>query len=389
MPFSPRRALLVSLAFVLLVGPGLAGPAAAQQPPYWTESTGATVPADIQRLNDFMNSLAERMKPALVQVRVRRPADPDSAPSVPTPGQPNPDERRASGSGFIIRQDGYLVTNAHVVEEAERIQIQLYDGRRFAGRVIGFDNRVDLALVKIDATALPVALLGDSNRLRVGEFVLALGHPFGLEQTVSFGIVSRKGAPLDVAAPGFDFIQTDAAVNPGNSGGPLVNMAGEIVGVNSMAARNGSIGFAIPINLVKGLLPQLAEKGKVEWGWLGVSISEVGEDEAPKFGLSEAKGVLIRQVVAGQPADQGGVKANDVVLAVNGTALEGPRDLQRIISSTPVGRTVTLKVWREGKPTELDVVVGAYQGATRPVRAPQTPAPGSPTPPSPQQPPKK
>jgi serine protease Do len=140
---------------------------------------------------------------------------------------------------------------------------------------------------------------------------------------------------------------------------------------------------------VKGLLPQLAEKGKVEWGWLGVSISEVGEDEAPKFGLSEAKGVLIRQVVAGQPADQGGVKANDVVLAVNGTALEGPRDLQRIISSTPVGRTVTLKVWREGKPTELDVVVGAYQGATRPVRAPQTPAPGSPTPPSPQQPPKK
>ena len=389
MPF-PRRVLLVALAFALLVGPGLPGPAGAQQPPYWTESQGASVPADIQRLNDFMNGLAERMKPALVQVRVRRPADPDSAPSVPTPGQPNPDERRASGSGFIIRQDGYLVTNAHVVEEAERIQIQLADGRRFAGRVVGFDNRVDLALVKIDAAGLPVALLGDSNRLRVGEFVLALGHPFGLEQTVSFGIVSRKGAPLDVAAPGFDFIQTDAAVNPGNSGGPLVNMAGEIVGVNSMAARNGTIGFAIPINLVKGLLPQLAEKGKVEWGWLGVSIAEVGEDEAPKFGLSEAKGVLIRQVVAGQPADQGGVKPNDVVLAVNGTALEGPRDLQRIISSTPVGRTVKLKVWREGKPTELDVVVGAYQGtATRPTqRGPQTPPPGPQPPPSPQQPPK-
>ena len=391
MPFSPRRALLVPLAFALLVGPGLPGSAAAQQPPYWTESQGASVPADIQRLNDFMNGLAERMKPALVQVRVRRPADPDSAPSVPTPGQPNPDERRASGSGFIIRQDGYLVTNAHVVEEAERIQIQLADGRRFAGRVVGFDNRVDLALVKIDAAGLPVALLGDSNRLRVGEFVLALGHPFGLEQTVSFGIVSRKGAPLDVAAPGFDFIQTDAAVNPGNSGGPLVNMAGEIVGVNSMAARNGTIGFAIPINLVKGLLPQLAEKGKVEWGWLGVSIAEIGEDEAPKFGLSEAKGVVIRQVVAGQPADQGGVKANDVVLAVNGTALEGPRDLQRIISSTPVGRTVKLKVWRDGKPTELDVVVGAYQGAavTRPTpRGPQTPPPGPQQPPSPQQPPK-
>ncbi len=381
MALFPRRVLLVLLAFALLVVPGLSGPVAAQQP-YFTESPGASAPADIQRLNDFMNGLAERMKPALVQVRVRRPADPDSAPGVPMPGQPNPDERRASGSGFIIRQDGYLVTNAHVVEEAERIQIQLSDGRRFAGRVVGFDNRVDLALVKIDATGLPVALLGDSNRLRVGEFVLALGHPFGLEQTVSFGIVSRKGAPLDVAAPGFDFIQTDAAVNPGNSGGPLVNMAGEIVGVNSMAARNGTIGFAIPINLVKGLLPQLAEKGKVEWGWLGVSITEVAEDEMPKLGLTETKGVMIRQVVAGQPADQGGVKANDVVLAIDGTTVDGPRDLQRIISSTPVGRTVKLKVWREGKPTELDVVVGAYQAANRPARrGPLVPPPGPPQPP--------
>jgi S1-C subfamily serine protease len=380
MALLPRRVLLVTLAFALLAAPGLTGPAAAQQS-YFTESPGASVPADIQRLNDFMNGLAERMKPALVQVRVRRPADPGSLPSAPIPGQPNPDERRASGSGFIIRQDGYLVTNAHVVEEAERIQIQLSDGRRFAGRVVGFDNRVDLALVKIDATNLPVALLGDSNRLRVGEFVLALGHPFGLEQTVSFGIVSRKGAPLDVAAPGFDFIQTDAAVNPGNSGGPLVNMAGEIVGVNSMAARNGTIGFAIPINLVKGLLPQLAENGKVEWGWLGVSIAEVAEDEAPKLGLTEAKGVMIRQVVAGQPADQGGVKANDVVLAINGTLVDGPRDLQRIISSTPVGRTVKLKLWREGKPTELDVVVGAYEGGRPARRAPLLPPPGAPQPP--------
>ena len=146
---------------------------------------------------------------------------------------------------------------------------------------------MDLALVKIEATGLPVAELGNSNGLRVGEFVLALGHPFGLEQTVSFGIVSRKGAPLLVAAPGFDFIQTDAAVNPGNSGGPLVNMAGEVVGINSMAARNGSIGFAIPVNLAKGLLPQLAEKGKVEWGWLGVSIGEVSDEDQVKYNLKE------------------------------------------------------------------------------------------------------
>jgi serine protease Do len=384
-----HQAAVVAVLSLLL---SLAGVAGAQQasppsPTYWTESPAASVPADIQRLNDFMNGLAERMKPALVQVRVRRvvdPPDPHEQQPPRTPGHPPvpPEEgRRASGSGFIIRQDGYLVTNAHVVDDAEQIQIKLFDGRRFTGRLVGLDTRVDLALVKINATGLPVASLGDSNRLRVGEFVMALGHPFGLEQTVSFGIVSRKGAPLEVAAPGFDFIQTDAAVNPGNSGGPLVNMAGEVMGINSMAARNGTIGFAIPVNLVKGLLPQLVEKGRVEWGWLGVTIAEIGEDDASKYGLSEPRGVLIRNVVVGQPADKGGVRANDVIVGVDGASLEGPRDLQRIISATPVGRTVKLKVWREGKPTELDVVVGAYEGPNRtsprrmPEHAPTEPAP--------------
>jgi serine protease Do len=337
----------------------------------WTESQGSAPPADIVRLNDFMAGLAERLKSSLVQVRVRRAIEPQT--EGPEPG--TPEERRSSGSGFIIRKDGYLVTNAHVVDEAERIQVKLADGRRFEGRLVGLDERVDLALVKIEAKDLPVATLGDSNKLRVGEFVVALGHPFGLEQTMSFGIVSRKGAPLLVAAPGFDFIQTDAAVNPGNSGGPLINMAGEVVGINSMAARNGSIGFAIPVNLVKGLLPQLAEKGKVEWGWLGVSIAEVSDDEMLKYSLKEARGVLIRQVVAGKPADQGGVKANDVILAVDGSPVEEPRDLQRIIASTPVGKTVKLSVMREGKPTEVTVTIGAYEGSMpRPRRAAPSPS---------------
>jgi serine protease Do len=338
-------------------------------------------PPDIVRLNDFMHDLTERLKAPLVQIRVRRVAEAQEGQEQ----QPNaPDERRSQGSGFIIREDGYLVTNAHVVGDAERIQVRLIDGRRFEGKVVGLDERVDLALVKIDAKGLPVAPLGDSNRTRVGEFVLALGHPFGLEQTVSFGIVSRKGAPIQVAAPGFEFIQTDAAVNPGNSGGPLVNMAGEVVGVNSMAAVNGTIGFAIPVNLVKALLPQLAEKGKVEWGWLGVSIAEVPDEEAAKFGLKEAKGVLIRQVVAGQPADQGGIRANDVVVSVDGTAVEGPRDLQRIISSTPVGQSVKISLMREGKEQQVAVTVGAYQAAPRVPRR-IVPAPG-PRQPSPQPP---
>src|SRR5262245_41470691 len=335
MPRYLTRIAIVSLLFVTL-----AVPVGAQTSPpsdlLWTESSNSKVPADIARLNDHMNSLAEKLKPTLVQVRVRRTEA--QAEGEQQPG--TPEERRTSGSGVIIRSDGYLVTNEHVVNEAEKIQVKLADGRKFEGRMVGVDERVDLALVKIEATGLPAAALGDSNKLRVGEFVLALGHPFGLEQTVSFGIVSRKGAPLTVAAPGFEFIQTDAAVNPGNSGGPLINMAGEVVGVNSMAARNGTIGFAIPVNLVKMLLPQLAEKGKVEWGWLGVSIADVGDEDFAKYQLKEPKGVLIRHVVAGQPADKGGVKANDVVLAVDGSRVDEPRDLQRIIASTPVGNTV-------------------------------------------------
>jgi S1-C subfamily serine protease len=356
------------LVALLLALPALPVPAAE---PLYKESPGAAPPADIARLNDFLNGLAEGLKPSLVQIRVRRPAEPQSEGQ----GEPRaPEEpRRTTGSGFIIREDGYIVTNAHVVTDGERIQVRLYDGQRFGARLVGQDDRVDLALLKIEATGLPAALLGNSDRLRVGELVLALGHPFGLDQTVSFGIVSRKGAPLQVAAPGFDFIQTDAAVNPGNSGGPLVNMAGEVVGVNSMAARNGSIGFAIPINLVKALLPQLAEKGKVEWGWLGVSIGEVSDEDVPKLGLKEARGVLIRQVMAGQPADRGGIKANDVIVSVDGAPLEGPRDLQRIISSTPVGKTVRLSLIREGKETEVEVTVGAYQGAARSPRRTQPP----------------
>lgn len=327
--------------------------------PLWREGGGGVVPPEIARLNDLLSQLAERLKPALVQVRVRRAQREGKPPE----SQPPPEERRrTSGSGFLVREDGLLVTNAHVVEGAERIEVKLADGRRFQGKLLGSDSRVDLALVRIEGVSgLAVLPLGDSNRLRVGEFVLALGHPFGLEQTVSFGIVSRKGAPLRAAAPGFDYIQTDAAVNPGNSGGPLVSMAGEVVGINTLAARNGSIGFAIPINLVKGLLPQLAEKGEVAWGWLGVGIDEVSDEDAPKLGLREPRGALIRQVMAGQPADQGGLKAMDVVLAVDGSPVDAPRDLQRIIALTPVGKTVTLTVQRDGKETAVPVTVGRYQ----------------------------
>jgi serine protease Do len=325
----------------------------------WQESpTVLTAPPELARFNELLAELADRLKPALVHVRVRRPAVQKDKDDAETPAEP----RRSSGSGFAITPDGLIVTNAHVVEGADWIQVRLFDGRRFGAKVIGRDARVDVALVKIDGVDnLPTLRFADSNRVRVGEFVLALGHPFGLEQTVSFGIVSRKGSPLSSAAAGFDFIQTDAAINPGNSGGPLVNMAGEVVGVNSMAARNGSIGFAIPSNLIKVLVPQLASKGKVEWGWLGVSIAEITDDDAARLKLNEPRGVLIRSVMPGEPAEKGGIKANDVITAIDGTILHTTRDLQRIVSSAPVGKRVRIVVMRDGKPSEVEVEIGRYR----------------------------
>jgi serine protease Do len=348
------RLLVLIVAASLLIGASTLGAADA---PTKVGPVPAVAP-ELARFNDLLAGLAESLKPAIVHVRVRRAA----ATRGPEREDQEGEQRRSTGSGFIIDPEGVIVTNAHVVDGANSVQIRLFDGRRFLAKVLGKDNRVDLAALKIDgASSLPVLPLGDSNRIRVGEFVLALGHPFGLEHSVSFGIVSRKGAPLTVAAPGFDFIQTDAAVNPGNSGGPLINMAGEVVGVNSMAARNGSIGFAIPSNLVKTLMPQLVAKGKVEWGWLGVSIGEVSEDDLERLKLTEAKGVLIRSVMPGEPADQGGVKANDVIVAVDGNQLDGPRDLQRVVSATAVGKTVKVVLMREGKQTQVDVTIGRYR----------------------------
>ena len=328
---------------------------------YWREDATIAPAPELGRFNELLADLAERLKPALVHVRVRRAPTARDQDEDETPGTP----RRSSGSGFLIAPDGLMVTNAHVVEGSDWMQVRLADGRRFPGKVVGLDSRVDLALVRIEgASGLPTLSLGDSNRLRVGEFVLALGHPFGLEQSVSFGIVSRKGAPLTVAAPGFDFIQTDAAVNPGNSGGPLVNMAGQVVGVNSMAARNGSIGFAIPVNLVKMLVPQLATKGRVEWGWLGVSIAEVTDEDLERLKIREPKGVLVRGVMPGEPAEQGGLRAEDVIIAVDGVSLATPRDLQRVISATPVGKKVRVVVLRGGEKTDLEVTIGVYREPT-------------------------
>jgi serine protease Do len=369
-----RSCSLLVLVAVIAFGSACAGPATAAGPKPFKEGADVAVAPELVKLNDLLAELASRLQPGLVYVRVQRAATAKDESPREEPSEP----RRSTGSGFVIDPNGLIVTNAHVVESAGSVQVRLADGRRFPATIVGRDNRVDLALLKIEgAGRLTVLPLGDSNRLRVGEFVLALGNPFGLEQSVSFGIVSRKGAPLTVAAPGFDFIQTDAAINPGNSGGPLVNISGEVIGVNSMAARNGSIGFAIPSNLVKMLVPQLASKGRVDWGWLGVAIAEVTEDDVPRLKLREPKGVLVRSVMPGEPADKGGVRADDVILGIDGTRLESPRDLQRVVSSTPVGKRVRVVLLREGQETELEVTIGLYQ--ERETQAAETPRrPGRP-----------
>ena len=254
------------------------------------------------------------------------------------------------------------MTNNHVVEDAQKIVVRLSDQREFEAKVVGRDPKTDIAVIKIHAEVnLPTAPLGDSDRLEVGEWVLAIGNPFGLEHTVTAGIVSAKGRHIG-AGPYDDFIQTDASINPGNSGGPLINMRGEVVGINTaLFSRGGSnigIGFAIPINLIKELLPQLKEQGKVTRGWLGVVIQRVTPAIAEPLGLDKATGALVAEVLKGTPAEQGGMRVGDVIIEFDGREVKESNDLPIIVAQTPVGREVSVKVLRDGREVVLSVTIG-------------------------------
>src|SRR3972149_3172638 len=219
-----------------------------------------------------------------------------------------PGERPRVGSGIILTADGFILTTQHVIEQAAEIEVQLMDDRKFPAKVVGKDARTDLALLKVEAAGLPVLPLGDSDKLEVGELVLAIGNPFGLEHSVSLGIVSRKGRALGSAGTFTDYIQTDASVNPGNSGGPLLNLRGEVIGINTAVIPNRQVAFAIPINLAKSLLPELQARGRIAWGFLGVSIQDVTQELAKAMGVPEVKGALVNNVLAGQPAEAAGMR---------------------------------------------------------------------------------
>jgi serine protease Do len=263
------------------------------------------------------------------------------------------------GSGFIIDKDGHVVTNNHVIEDADQIKVKLGDEKEFDAQVIGRDPSTDLALLKIKSNShdFPVVKLGDSAQLRVGQWVVAIGSPFGLERTVTAGIVSAKGRVIG-SGPYDDFIQTDASINPGNSGGPLLNLKGEVVGINTAIIATGQgIGFAIPINLAKGVIAQLKSGGEVTRGWLGVAIQDVNQEMAEYYGIEAKKGVFVADVFKGDPADAAGIKSKDIIVEVNGQKVESTRQLTSLVAGIPVGQSAKLKVIRDGQPKNFTVKI--------------------------------
>ena len=357
-----------------------------------------------RQLPDFAD-LAEKAGPAVVNIRtterVKEGAAPPQRPQMPEgmeegdpffeffrrffpPNQrPQPRGRgpgdevpRGVGSGFVISADGYLLTNHHVVEGADEIYVTFTDKRELKGRLVGSDRRTDVALVKVEATGLPHLPIGNPTRLRVGEWVMAIGSPFGLDNTVTAGIVSAKGRDTGDYLP---FIQTDVAVNPGNSGGPLLNLAGEVVGINSQIySRTGGfmgISFAIPIDEAMRVADQLRDSGRVTRGRIGVGIAEVTKDVAEALSLQRASGALVRSVEAGSPAERGGVEVGDIITRFDGRPIERSSDLPRLVGGTRPGTQVSVQVWRKGSTRDLNLTVAELE-PDRSARASGRGAPG-------------
>ncbi len=341
--------------------------------------TAVSVQAQPRELPDFTD-LVERQGPAVVNISTTQvvrsgrtvpqlPFDEDDPmfeffkrfiPKQPGGGGQREQETKSLGSGFIISPDGYVLTNAHVVESAEEILVKLGDKREFKAKVIGTDKRTDIALIKIEAAGLPAVRMGDPTKLRVGEWVVAIGSPFGFESSVTAGIVSAKGRslPQETFVP---FIQTDVAINPGNSGGPLFNMKGEVVGINSQIySRTGGfmgLSFAIPIDVAMEVQQALRTSGRVSRGRIGVVIQELTKELADSFGLAKPMGALVNSVEKGAPAEKAGIEAGDIILKFDGKTVNASSDLPRIVGSTKPGSRVPVQVWRKGTTKEFTVTV--------------------------------
>ncbi len=347
----------------------------------WLAAFCAAALAQARELPDFTR-LVEEQGGAVVNISTTQAVRRSALPQVPgiedeevleffrrfvprqQPGPAPRPESRSLGSGFIISADGYILTNAHVVEGADEINVRFTDKRELKAKVIGADRRTDIAVIKVDAGGLPAVRFGDPAKLKVGEWVLAIGSPFGFESTVTAGIVSAKGRslPQENFVP---FIQTDVAINPGNSGGPLFNMRGEVVGINSQIySRTGGfmgLSFAIPIDVALDVQRQLKEKGRVSRGRIGVVIQEVTRDLATSFGLDRARGALVNSVEKGSPADKAGVEATDIIVSFDGKTVESSSDLPRLVGATRPGSHVAMEVWRKGAKRPLNITVAELQ----------------------------
>ncbi len=324
----------------------------------------------LSKTGEALAAVVEAVKPAVVNIstvktiRLRDPFfdDPFFRRFFGEPfGIPRERRQTGLGSGVIVDPSGYILTNNHVIRGADEIKVTLFDRREFKGKIIGTDPKTDLAVVKIDAKDLPYIELGDSDKLKVGELVIAIGNPYGLNQTVTMGIVSATGRANVGIADYEDFIQTDAAINPGNSGGALVNVKGELVGINtaifSTTGGYQGIGFAIPSNMAKAVMEQLIKHKKVIRGWLGVSIQALSPDMRRHFGLKEEKGVLINQVYENSPAEKAGLREEDIILQYNGKDITDPTQLRNLVASTPPGKVVELKIFRDGRIISLKVTI--------------------------------
>ncbi len=354
----------------LLVAAGLTIPVwrtQADNPPLWTEKFRTILFGQ-----SSWTTIAKHATPAVVNISTTQMLKNPLASLPNRPGSPQDElhqllgtlpktiRTHSLGSGFLIRSDGFLVTNNHLVEAASDIKVKLEDGREFVARLVGQDDKTDLALLKIEAEGLPTLPFGDSDALQVGDAVMAIGNPLGLEGTVTTGIVSAKSRVIG-EGPYDDFIQTDASINPGNSGGPLMNAAGQVVGINTaIASQSGGsvgIGFSLPINQVKSLLPQLGANGHVTRGWLGVGVQPVTEILAKALHLPDAKGALVTSVLADSPAGKAGLRVGDVIKTFDGHALGKEQDLPRQVAATRVGQEVDMSVIREERPLTLRVKV--------------------------------
>ena len=349
----------------------------------WLASVAAQSDAAVGMIPNDFSGLAEKVRPGVVNIRtvktlkeggpVFRHFFGDPRGRTPFGGRdpfreffgPFMDQdphrefkQRSLGSGFILDREGYIVTNNHVIEDADNIKVRLADEKEYDGKVVGRDPNTDLALVKIDgATDLVPLKLGDSEALKVGTWVVAVGSPFGLEQTVTAGIVSAKGRIIG-SGPYDDFIQTDASINPGNSGGPLVNLRGEVVGINAAIVASGQgIGFAIPVNMAREVIDQLKKSGQVTRGWLGVGIQSLTPELAEYYKLKESTGVLVVKVYEGDPAAKAGIQTNDIIVAVDGKPVESSHELSRRIAGLPVGAKAKIDLIRDGKTRTVEVTL--------------------------------